>query len=104
MTAAPIIPAPINRPKMGRAPASDGTFLSAIKLPPKESHPEHECDEDGQTRIDQGPPTHIGIESGADEYPPSEQGRRNPDQSAQHPGREERTNNVNLGSHAFTLL
>src|SRR5262249_35634298 len=89
ITAAPTIPAPSNRPMTRRAPGSDMTCSSAIKLNPGEKEPKHESDENAKARIDQPWRTDIRIESHPDKEPSSKQSRRNPNQRAEHPGREE---------------
>jgi len=44
------------------------------------------------------------MESRPNKEPPSQQSRANPDQSAKHPGREKRTDNINLRSHGSPLI
>jgi hypothetical protein len=44
------------------------------------------------------------MESCPNKEPSSQQSRPDPDQSAEHPGREERTNNINLRSHSNPLI
>src|SRR5213593_4203951 len=94
MAAAATIPTPSTRPAMRRAPGSDAMLFSAIKLTSEQSHPEYERDENAKTRIDQRWRPYIRIETSAFKQPASEQSCPNPDQSAEHPGREERTDDI----------
>src|SRR5262245_11910575 len=103
MAAATTIPAPITRPRVRRAPGSDARSFSAIKLTSEESHPECESNENGETRINKRRRTDIRIEAGPDKKPPAKQSCPNSDQGAEHPGRKERTDDVDLGSH-YALL
>src|SRR5262245_24952556 len=104
ITAPPTIPTPSKRPMTRRAPGSDGRCFSAMGLAPKERHQEHQGNEKSKTRVDQRWRTHIGIEPGTDKQPPSEHRHPNPDQDAEHPGREKRTDNIDLWSHHAHLV
>src|SRR4030095_4682469 len=99
MAAAAMMPMPSTRPIMRRAPGSDAMLFSAIKLTSEQSHPEYERDENAKTRIDQRWGPSQRTDPGAFNQPASEKSRPNPDQSAEHPGRKERTDNIDLGSH-----
>jgi hypothetical protein len=44
------------------------------------------------------------MESRPNKEPSSQQSRANPDQSAKHPGRKERTDNIDLWSHGSPLI
>src|SRR5262249_55744156 len=70
----------------------------------KESHPEYERNEDGKTRVNQRWRAYIRMESHPNQEPPSQQSCPNPDQSAEHPGRKERTDNIDLRSHGSPLI
>src|SRR5262249_49745469 len=104
MAAATTIPTPSTRPITRRSPGSAAICFSAIELTPKESHPEHESNEDGKTRVNQRWRAYIRMESRPNKEPSSEQSCPNPDQSAKHPGREERTDNIDLWSHCSPSL
>src|SRR6266545_1007074 len=75
-----------------------------MTLDSEERHPKDEGDEDGKAWIDQRPRPHIGIDRGADEEQPDEQRRDDSDQAAQHPRREKRAEDVDLGPHPASLL
>src|SRR5262245_61552595 len=104
ITAAPTIPTPSKRPMTRRAPGSDGTCSSDIGLAPEENHPEHQGDENSETRVNQRWRAHIGIKPGTDTQPSSQQRRPNPDHGAEHPRREKRTDNIDLRPHRTHLM
>src|SRR5262245_55994088 len=104
IAAPPTIAMPSIRPMTRRAPGSDGICFSAMALAPEESYPEHQGNEESKTRVDQRWRAHIGIEPGTDKKPPSEQRHHNPYQGAEHPGREKRTDNIDLRSHRTHLV
>src|SRR5437667_9721824 len=97
--AAAMIPMPSTRPIMRRAPGPDAMLFSAIMLTSEQSHPEYERDENAKTRIDQRWRPYIRMKPRPNKEPPSEQSRANPDQSAEHPGRKKRADNIDLRSH-----
>src|SRR5438874_804000 len=99
MTAATTIPVPINRPTVRRAPGPDAICFSAIMLTSEQSDDEYERDENAKTRIDQRWWPYIRMKPRPNKEPPSEQSRANPDQSAEHPGRKKRADNIDLWSH-----
>jgi hypothetical protein len=79
-------------------------LFSAIKLTSEQSHPEYERDENAKTRIDQRWRPYIRMKPRPNKEPPSEQSRANPDQSAEHPGRKKRADNIDLWSHRSPLI
>src|SRR5262245_24425145 len=99
MTAAPTMPAPSSRPAMRRATESERVDSSVMASDPEKRHPQDERDEERQTRIYECPRTHIGIDPGAHQEPAQEKGHRDADDRTQHPGREERADDVDLGAH-----
>ena len=73
-------------------------------LTSEQSHPEYERDENAKTRIDQRWWPYIRMKPRPNKEPPSEQSRANPDQSAEHPGRKKRADNIDLWSHLRPLV
>src|SRR5262249_22786909 len=88
-TAAAMIAAPSTRPTRRRTPGCEGVAWSVMTSDPEERKPEHEGDEDSQTRVHQPPRAHVGIDSDTDQEGSRQEGHDDPDDRAQHPGREE---------------
>src|SRR5262245_11576103 len=99
MTAAPTMPAPSSRPAMRRATESGRVDSSVMASDPEKRHPQDEGDEERQTRIHERPRAEVGIDPGADQEPSDEEGHHDADDRTQHPGREERADDVDLGAH-----
>src|SRR5262249_61480844 len=105
MAVAPTMAEPSNRPTTRRRPASRAICSLVIGSAPEDGsasedpEPQYQGDQEGQAPVDQGRGTHVGIDARLHEEPPGEDRTHDPDQRAQHPGREEGTDDVDLRSH-----
>src|SRR5262245_23121385 len=99
MAAAPTMPAPSSRPARRRATESERVDLSVMSSDPEKGHPQDKGDEERQTRIHERPRAEVGIDPDADQEPASEEGHHDSDDRTQHPGGEERADDVDLRSH-----
>src|SRR5262245_55129905 len=96
-TAAPAtIRPPSSRPATRRAPPSPSPSRGAIGLGPEQRHPEDEGDENREARVDERPWADVGVHPHHDEEPSREHGDHDADRGAEHPGGEERADDVDL--------
>src|SRR5215831_18972029 len=99
MSAAPTIEAPTTRPTMRRESGSADLSPLVMASASEDGHPQDEGDQEGQAPVDQRRRPDVGVDAGAHEESPGDQRDHDPDEPAQHPGRKEGADDVDLRSH-----
>src|SRR5262249_55598364 len=104
MSAAPTMAAPTTRPTMRREPGSVDLSPSVMASASEDGHPQDEGDQQGQAPVDQRRRPDVGMDAGANEEPSDDQRDHDPDEPAEHPGREEGADDIDLRSHGRATL
>src|SRR5262245_31673721 len=89
MSAAPTMAAPTRRPTMRREPGSADLSPLVMASASEDGHPQDEGDQEGQAAVYQSRRPDVRVDAGANEEPSGHQRDHDPDEAAQHPGREE---------------